>query len=201
MAAHPQHWLTPEEYLEIERAALDKHEYYKGQMFLMPGGTLWHSVISGNLLAALHTLLRKKPCIVTNGDMRMRVSEDGLYAYPDISVVCGTPKFADRRTDTLLNPSLIVEVLSPSTEAADRGFKFAQYRTLETLQEYALVSQDEPRVEIFRRQPDGRWMLSEFTGLEAAARFESIEASVPLAEVYSKVRFEPEGAEAPTSGR
>ena len=152
MAAHTQHWLTPEEYLEIERAADERHEYYRGQMYLMPGGSLRHSVISTNILSELSNALKRRPCIVVNSDMRMRVAEDGLYTYPDISVVCGDPKFADRRTDTLLNPSLIVEVLSPSTERKDRGFKFAQYRTLASLQEYALVSQEEHRVEVFRRQ-------------------------------------------------
>ena len=197
MSAQSQHWLTPEEYLEIERAAEFRHEYYNGRMYAMPGGSLWHSVISGNLVAELNSALKRRPCIVTNSDLRMRVAEDGLYTYPDVSVICGEPKFADRRTDTLLNPTVIVEVLSPSTERKDRGFKFAQYRKLESLQEYALVSQEEPRVEVFRRQDDGRWVWSEFGGLEAAARFDSIDVSVPLAEIYSKVSFE-QGADAPS---
>jgi len=190
MAAHPQHWLTPEEYLEIERAGEFRHEYYNGQMYLMPGGSLQHALIQANMARELGNALRKRPCIVTGSDLRMRVAEDGLYTYPDISVVCGEPEFADGRTDTLLNPCLIIKVLSPSTERKDRGFKFAQYRTLTSLQEYALVSQEEARVEVFRRQAGGHWILSEYAGINAAARFDSIDVSVPLAEIYDKVKFE-----------
>jgi len=189
MAARPQHWLTPEEYLEIERAAEFRHEYYNGQMYLIPGGSLQHAVIIANLTAALHQALRSRPCLVANADLRTRTAAEGLYTYPDVSVVCGRPKFADRRTDTLVNPSLIVEVLSPSTERKDRGVKFAQYRTVESLQEYALVSQEEHRVEVFRRQEGGHWLLTEFVGLEAHARFESVDTSIPLAEIYLKVEF------------
>lgn len=201
MAAQPHRWITPEEYLEIERAAEFRHEYYAGQMFLMPGGTLRHAIIIANAAGELRSALKKRPCIVTNSDMRMRVAEDGLYTYPDVSVVWQEPKFADRRTDTLLNPALIVEVLSPSTESRDRGFKFAQYRKLESLTEYALISQDEARVEVFRRRENGEWALAEFVGMDAVARFESVEAAIPLAELYAKVRFEEEEAEPPTSGR
>jgi Uma2 family endonuclease len=123
-----------------------------------------------------------------------------LYTYPDLVVVRGEPKFADGRTDTLLNPTLAIEVLSPSTESYDRGFKSAQYRRIESLEEYALVSQTEARVEVFRRQPGGHWLLTEWVGMDASCKFDSVGASVPLAEIYDKVSFE-EGAEAPTYGR
>jgi len=123
-------------------------------------------------------------------DLRVRVSPGGLYTYPDVTVVCGDPKFADDQKDTLLNPVFIAEVLSPSTEAYDRGFKSAQYRKLESLQEYALISQAEPRVEVFRRQPGGDWLLSESTGLDAACRIDCLDCRITLAGIYSKVTFE-----------
>lgn len=192
MSAQPSHWLTPEEYLELERAAEFRHEYFNGRMYAMPGGSYRHAVIIANLTGELHSALKKGPCTVASSDLRLRVAEDGLYTYPDVSVVCGKPKFADRRTDTVLNPVLLIEVLSPATEFLDREFKAAQYRSLESLQEYALVSQTEPRVEIFRRQDGGHWLLSEFAGIEAAARFDSVDANVPLKEIYDKISFEPE---------
>jgi Uma2 family endonuclease len=123
-------------------------------------------------------------------EMRIRVATDGLYTYSDVVVVCGEPKLADNPRDTLLNPALIVEVLSPSTEAHDRGFKFAQYRTIDSLQEYVLVSQSEARVEVFRRQQDNSWLMTETLGLEATCEFRSVECVIPMAEIYDKVSFE-----------
>jgi Uma2 family endonuclease len=131
---------------------------------------------------------------VTTSDMRVRVSKTGLYTYPDIVVVCDPPQYGDGRHDTGLNPTLIIEVLSPSTEAYDRGFKFAQYRALESLQEYALVSQSEPRVEIFRRQSSGDWLLSEAAGTEAVCRFDSVSCAVALKDIYDKVTLGGEAA-------
>jgi len=189
MSAQPQPRLTPEQYLEAERAAQFRHEYYNGQIYAMSGGSYQHYVIIGNLTAELHTRLKTRPCAVGSSDLRLRVSPEGLYTYPDVMVICGDPKFADGRGDTLMNPALIVEVLSPSAEAYDRGFKSAQYRTVESLEEYALVSQAEPRVEVYRRQPGGRWLLSEAVGLEAVCHFESLDCAVPLAEIYAKVTF------------
>ncbi len=113
-----------------------------------------------------------------------------MYTYPDLAVVCGEPRLLDGRKDTLLNPALVVEVLSPSTEAYDRGFKAAQYRGIESLDEYALVWRTEPRVEVYRRQPGGHWLLSEFIGIDSACQFESVGAVVPLAEIYDKVTFD-----------
>src|SRR6266849_2096693 len=201
MSAQPQPRLTPEQYLEIERAAEFRNEYYNGRMYAMSGGSHPHAIVIGNLAFALRSGLGKRPCLVTPIDLRVRVAPTGLYTYPDVVVVCGEPRYADDQRDTLLNPILLIEVLSPSTEAYDRGFKSAQYRTLESLQEYALVSQAEPRVEVFRRQDGGHWLLSEFVGLEVACRFESVGASVALVEVYDKVTFD--GDEAllrPSSG-
>jgi Uma2 family endonuclease len=192
MSAQSQPRLTPEEYLELDRASEFRNEYYNGRMYAMSGGTHPHAIIIGNLIFELKSALKKRPCIVTPSDVRVRVTESGLYTYPDVVVVCGEPKLLDGRRDTLLNPALIIEVLSPSTERYDRGFKFAQYRTLESLQEYVLVSQTEPRVEMCRRQPNGDWLLSEAVGLEAACFFQSVECGVALADVYDKVTFEPD---------
>lgn len=189
MAAHTQHWLTPEEYLAIERAAEFKHEYYNGRMYAMAGGSYWHARIGHNLSRELGVALRNGPCEVAGTDLRLRVAPGGLYTYPDLVVVCGEPKFADKRTDTVVNPVLLIEVLSPSTELLDREFKFEQYRKLDSLKEYVLVSQTEPRVEVYQRGPGDQWAHTEFAGLEATARFQSVDAGVPLAEIYSKVRF------------
>jgi Uma2 family endonuclease len=147
-------------------------------MYAMSGGSYRHAVIIARLSRALGNALDGRPCGVTSSDVRVSVTADGLYTYPDIVVVCGEPKFADGRSDTLLNPALVIEVLSTSTEAYDRGFKFAQYRTVESLEEYALVSQTEARAEVFRRQPGGHWLLTESVGMDAVCHFENVNASV-----------------------
>jgi Uma2 family endonuclease len=135
-------------------------------------------------MGELYNALRGTSYRLIASDLRIRVAPDGLYTYPDLSAFCREPQFADNEKDTLLNPTLIVEVLSPSTEAYDRGFKAAQYRKITSLQEYVLVSQDEARVEVFCRQESGRWLLSEWTGTDATCRFNSIDQSVTLAAIY-----------------
>ncbi len=197
MSAQPHPRLTPEEYLDLDRASELRHEYYGGQMYAMSGGTYAHGLIIVNLARRLAEALEGRLCTVTASDVRVQVEPGGLYTYPDVAVVCGDRHYRDNRRDTVLNPVLLIEVLSPSTEAYDRGFKSAQYRTLESLQEYALVSQTEPRVEVFRRAADGEWVLTEFTGLEASARFRSVDCVVPLAKIYDKVTFEESAAPAP----
>src|SRR5580698_4761492 len=165
MSASPRPRVSPEQYLEAERAAEFRSEYYDGRIYAMSGGSWVHSVVIGNLTAALVVALKKRPCSVTSSDLRLRVSPAGLYTYPDVMVVCGEPRFVDQRTDTVVNPALVIEVLSPSTEGYDRGFKAAQYRTIESLKEYALVSQSEARVEVFRRESAHEWLMSEFAGM------------------------------------
>lgn len=189
MSAQPQPSLTPEQYLEIERAAEFRNEYYSGRMYAMSGGSARHGFIIANCVRELGNQLKMGPCRVASSDLRVRVSPGGLYTYPDVVVVCGEPQYADGRIDTLLNPVLIVEVLSPSTEAYDRGFKFTQYRKLESLQEYVLVSQGEPRVEVFCRQSTGDWLLSDCAGLEATCRLDRVGCALALAEIYDKVTF------------
>lgn len=190
--------LTPQQYLEIERAAETRNEYFDGQMYVMAGGSLRQSAIISNLAGELGAALRDRPCLVLLQGMRTSASADGLYTYPDVVVVCDEPKLLDDQQDTLMNPVLIIEVLTPSTEAYDRGFKFAQYRKIESLREYVLVSQSEPLVEVFRRQPNGQWVYSEFAGLDAVCAFESIKSRVPLTEIYFKVTLgEAEGNKFP----
>jgi Uma2 family endonuclease len=191
MSASPQPRITPEQYLEFERAADFRHEYYEGVVYAMSGGSSSHSILIASVTAALYVALRKRPCTVTTADMRLRVTPNGLYTYPDVMVHCGAPQLADGRKDTLLNPTVIIEVLSPSTEAYDRGFKFHQYKLVESLQEYALVSQTEPRVEIFRRQPHGTWLIQDSLGVQAKCPFQSLDCEIDLADLYEKVIFEP----------
>lgn len=189
MAAQPQPRLTPEQYLDLERSSEVRHDYYRGEMYSMDGGAVWHAALIGNLVRELGNSLKRRHCMVMASDMRVRVATDGLYTYPDVVVLCDPPQFGDNRGDTLTNPALLIEVLSPSTEAYDRGFKCAQYRTLETLREYVLVSQTEPRVEVFRRQDNGTWLLTEFLGLDTACKLGSVECQVPLAEIYYNIDF------------
>lgn len=200
MAAQPSPRITPEQYLEIERAADTRHDYFEGQMFAIAGGLPQHATIILNLGSEMRAGLKGRPCTVMPRDVRTRVSPEGLYTYPDLVVVWGDMKFTDERRDTITNPVLVVEVLSKGTEAYDRGFKFAQYRTIETLQEYVLVWQAQARVEVFRRQANGQWLLSDFVGMDAVCQFESIDCRVAVAEIYDKVTLgEPDGRVAPSS--
>jgi Uma2 family endonuclease len=192
MSAQPQPRLTAEQYLDLDRAADYRSEYYDGRMYAMSGGSYPHGQLILNFGAELRSALKQTACSVTTSDIRLRVNPNGLYTYPDIMVVCGERMFAEGRRDTLLNPRVIVEVLSPSTEAHDRGLKFREYRTIPSLQEYALVSQSEVRVELFQRRSDDQWLLSDFAGLEASVEFQSLNCRIALSEIYDRVTLEPE---------
>jgi len=187
LSTQPKSFLTPEQYLEIERKAGCKSEYYQGEMFAMAGALEPHNVLVGNLVRDLGQQLRRRPCRVYPSDMRVRVSTTGLYTYPDVTVVCAKPQFADQHTDTLVNPTFIAEVLSPSTERFDRGRKFEHYRSIESLAEYLLVAQDRVHVELYTRQSDGRWVLSEASRLEDIVELHSIQCRLALADLYEKV--------------
>lgn len=187
MSVQPKPYLTPEEYLAIERRAEYKSEYFNGEMFAMAGASPGHVLIVTNIVAELRGQLKQRPCRVYSADLRVRVSPTGLYTYPDVIVVCGQPQFADEQKDTLLNPTLIVEVLSESTKDYDRGGKFEHYRTLGSLNEYVLVAQDKYHIEHFARQPDNRWLLAETNRLEDTIPLSSIACNLALAEVYDKV--------------
>ncbi len=183
--------LTQSEYLEIERAAEFKSEFFEGEVFAMAGGTPQHSLIATNLAAEFNNRLKSHPCIPYNADLRIKIEGTALFTYPDLSVICGPLQFAEGTDDTVVNPTLLVEVLSDSTEAYDRGKKFEHYRQIGTLQEYLLVSQKEPRIEQFVRQTDGRWLLNEAAGLDASLELPSLRISLSLAEVFAKVNFVP----------
>lgn len=189
MSAKPQPRITPEEYLAQDRAAEFRSEYYGGHIYAMSGGTWTHATVIHNLAVALSNALEEKNCAVRSSDVRVKIAPD-FYGYPDIIVICGEPKFADLRTDVVENPVLLVEVLSPSTEAYDRGVKAVPYRRMPSLRELALVSQDEPIVEIFRRQPSEEWLLSESIGLDATCRFASVQCSISTTEIYKNVKFD-----------
>ena len=191
MSTLPESYLTPEQYLEIERRAETKSEYFNGEMFAMSGARFPHVVITVNASRELGNQLRRSPCRPLSNDMRVRVSPAGLYTYPDISVVCGDPQFLDENLDTLLNPTVIVEVLSESTEAYDRGQKFELYRSLESLSEYLLISSRRISAELFTRQADGRWMLTAKTSLEDTIELQSIGCRLALADLYEKTLIVP----------
>jgi Uma2 family endonuclease len=193
----PVHGLTEIEYLTIERAAEIKSEFFDGEMFAMSGGTPQHSRIGTNLASEFSQRLKSHSCVPYNTDLRIKIEASGLFTYPDLSVICGPLKFAEGTDDTVVNPTLIVEVLSASTERYDRGRKFEHYRLIPDLKEYLLVSQDEPRIEQFVRQPDGRWLLGEAIGFDSTLELPSLQISISLAEVFSKVQFVPTAASSP----
>ncbi len=189
MSLQAQQRYTPEEYIALERQATSKSEYYAGEIFAMAGASRWHNLIVVNVLRELSLQLKGRPCAVYPSDMRVKISSTGLYTYPDVTVVCGDAQFEDTPQDTLLNPTLIVEVLSESTEAYDRGGKFAHYRKLPSLLEYVLIAQTKTHIEHYVRQPDDHWLLAEAEQIHDTIMLASIDCRLALAEVYDKVEF------------
>ncbi len=181
--------LSVQEYLDLERASEFRSEFFDGEMFAMAGGTPNHSRISANLTAAMVNALARGACVVFEKDQRLRIEATGLYTYPDLSVVCDEPKFAAEDENCLQNPSLLAEVLSDSTEAYDRGRKFEHYRQITSLREYLLVSQSEPRLELFVRQPDNSWNWRVATGLDATLSLPALGVTLRLADIYAKIPF------------
>lgn len=196
MAAHPKKpYVTPQEYLERERAAEIRSEYYDGEIVAMSGASWEHNLITSNLGRLLGNQLEKRPCAVVTQDLRVRVAECNQYYYPDVVVVCGTPKFEDVRSDALVNPTLIIEVLSESTWRIDHGKKLDCYRTLASLSTYLLVDQYEPRLETYTRQFDGSWRYQSVNGLDAVLTVEPFDVVLRLADVYARIEFAPRKAE------
>jgi Uma2 family endonuclease len=187
MSAQPKTLLSPEEYLEQERRAEYKSEYFAGEVFAMAGASRRHGLIVTNLIAELRQQLKGKRCEVYSGDLRLRVTPAGLYTYPDVMVVCNDVQFADDQKDTVLNPVVLVEVLSESTSDYDRGRKFEYYRTLPSLKEYLTVAQDRPHIEHWTRQQEDSGSLVEFNNLSQTIRLASIDCVLPLREIYDKV--------------
>jgi Uma2 family endonuclease len=187
MSSQPSTILTPAEYLEIERRAEWKSEYYRGKMVEMPRVNYRHVLIVGNLMFELRRRLKKRPCGVYASNLRLRVAAIDFYTYPDVMVICGDPEIDGDQDDIVLNPALIVEVLSESTEAYDRGKKFEQYRTLPSLREYLLFAQDAPHIERYTFRPDGCRLFSDSKGKDASIELASISCTLPLSEIYDKV--------------
>lgn len=183
-------YLTPEEYLAIERRSETKHEYFRGEMFAMAGASREHNLISSNLNRVIGTQLLGQPCEVYAGDMRVKVLPTGLYTYPDLAVSCAERRFEDSQVDTLLNPRVVGEVLSESTEAYDRGTKSYYYRQLESLREFVLIAQDRPLVEHYVHH-EGQWRIIDLASLDDTLVLESIGCRVPLRQIYDRVEFPP----------
>ena len=181
-----QTYFTPEEYIALERKAEFRNEYLSGQIVPMSGGSYNHSLIVTNILGELHHQFKGQGCEVLTHSMRVRAIPRDTYFYPDVVVVCGEPEFEDDVFDTLLNPIVIVEVLSPSTEAYDRGEKFTRYKHIASLQEYLLVSQDKVSVEHHRRHGT-QWMLSHYRALEEVLQLPAIGCELPLRDIYARV--------------
>jgi Uma2 family endonuclease len=194
MASNPKKRYTPEEYLAMERQADYKSEYLDGEIFAMAGASEEHNLIAGNIFASLHSQVRKHGCRAYISDMRIDMSKKGLYAYPDVVVVCGESEFSDKHKDNLTNPKVIIEVLSKSTEAKDRGFKFMRYRKLDSFAEYLLVSQHKSNIEHYIRQSNNRWMMTEIISLEDAVKLSSIGCNLKMADIYEGISFEAEKA-------
>jgi Uma2 family endonuclease len=188
-AVQPTHKLTQAEYLALERAAETRSEFFDGEMFAMAGGSRRHSLIGTNLAAEFRNKLGKGQCLPYNADLRIKVEATGLFTYPDLSVVCGPAQTLDDGNDTLLNPTLVAEVLSDSTEAYDRGRKFVHYQQIPSLKEYLLVSQHQPRIEQFVRADADQWMWRVADGRSATLLLPSLQITLALADVFADVEF------------
>jgi Uma2 family endonuclease len=189
MSSQPTTFLTAEEYLERERLAEHRSEYYNGERFAMAGGSPKYAWIIGNVFGTLWQQLKGKPCRASSSDLRLRVTATGLHTYSDVMVICGDPQYADDHNDTVLNPILIVEVLSPSTRDYDLGKKFHHYRTLPSLLDYLTVAQDIQQIQQWTRQPEDRWLLTEINDPAQTIQLPSIGCTLPLSEVYDKIDF------------
>lgn len=183
--------ITAQEYLAQERAAAIKSEFYRGEVFAMSGGSPTHSLIAANFIAAAWQELADKPCNVYTSDLRVKVTPAGLYTYPDASIVCGNLEYDDDQHDTVTNPTVLIEVLSESTEKYDRGTKSSLYRELPSLQELVLIAQDKPHVERYLRQDRGTWLLHDVRNLSESIELESVGISIAMGGLYRGVEFKP----------
>lgn len=190
--------LTVAEYLAFERASESKHEFFDGELFAMTGGTPAHSLIASNFIREAGNALKDRPCVVYTSDLRVKVNATGLYTYPDVTIVCGEQKFDDNQSDTLINPTIVVEVLSKSTASYDRGPKSKHFRKIDSLQALILIEQDSPVVEVYCRQSDGKWILTDATELTDSIAIEPIGISIPLTEIYRNVTFPEPGPSSET---
>ena len=183
-------YISPEHYLEMERASDTKHEYYKGEVFAMSGASLPHNDIFHNVYGALTFFLKGKGCKPYGSDLRIHIPKDSLYTYPDISIICGKPQTTDIFRDNIINPSVIIEILSKSTKDYDRGSKFTLYRSINTLKEYILIDSTSISVEIFTRQEDNSWRLTEFKQQSDNFTITTINLTLYLKDIYEDVSFD-----------
>jgi Uma2 family endonuclease len=193
----PVRRLSEAEYLEIERGAEFKSQFFDGGMFAMASGTQRHSLISANCGREFGIVLRGSRCVVFDSNIKVKSEVTGLYTYADVTIACGEQRFFDEEMDVLLNPSLVIEVLSDSTEAFERGKKAEHYRQIASLGAYLLISQDRPHVEQYIRQPSGDWLLRETTGVEAKLEVATLGVAIPMSEIYAGVKFPPTAIEQP----
>jgi Uma2 family endonuclease len=189
MSSLPITRLTPEEFLERERAAEEKHEYWHGEMFAMAGGSPPHSFVINNTSATLTYLLRGHSCYVFNSDLRVAVRWDELITYPDVTVLCGKPEYADDHKDTLTNPAMVVEVLSPSTRKSDRGEKAFLYRQVPSMREILLVEPEPTMIEHYSKLPNGHWELEVITDRSAIVQLPNLNQSLPVVEIYRDIEI------------
>ena len=180
-------YVTEKEYLAFERNALDKHEYYKGEVFAMSGASFKHNLIESNLRGALHSFLKGKKCREFGSNLRVHIPQNTLYTYPDIIVICDEPIFVDNEFDTITNPSVIIEILSASTADYDRGAKFDLYREITTLKDYILVDSKSIHVVSYSRNNDNTWTLSETKNLNDNININSIDFTITLADIYEGI--------------
>jgi Uma2 family endonuclease len=194
MSAAPRLAYSVEDYFALEAATDERFEFYHGEVFCMGGASREHNAIARNLTFALHGRLRGGPCNTYGQDLRVQAARNRRYFYPDLVVVCGEEQYApDVSLDTLLNPTVVFEIASPSTESFDRGTKFRYYREVPSIQAVVLVAQDRPSVEVYERAEDESWRLHAADDLGAIARLDVLNVTLPLAEVYEGVAFPPEG--------
>lgn len=191
-ALQRQPLVTPDEYLALERTSDERHEFFEGQIFAMAGANERHNSIAGNIHAFLHARARGLGCRPYIVDMKVRIPRTGLYTYPDVSLACGDLQFEGESREVLLNPCVLIEVLSKSTETRDRGWKFQNYWNLPSLVDYVLVSQEKPLIEHYVRRPEGNWMFEFVDGLEATLQLAAVDCQIPLREIYLDVQFGPE---------
>ena len=189
MAAEPKSLVSREAYLAMDRMSNERHEYIAGEVFAMVGGTETHGLIIGNVLAALHRPTRQRGCRIYPGDVRIAIPAIDIYTFPDVSVMCGQPQYEDNRRDILLNPKVVVEVLSPSTERYDRGLKFQHYQQIASLDTYILVAQDLPLDEQYVRHGEQEWIYSAARGLDASLLLPTLGCSLALKDVFDLVEF------------
>ena len=180
---------TPEEYFALLEQSEEKFEYHQGEVFMMAGGTPNHNIISLNVARRILEGLDNKECTSYSSDMKVEIARYQRYLFPDMSVVCGPPELSEERNDTIKNPILLIEVLSPFTEGYDRGLKFKMYRSLPSFKEYVLISQEEPQVEVYYRQNNTSWLYQVYQGLDSTLTLQSINHTVSLKHIYQKVTF------------